>query len=106
MVFETKNERINLRKEKRIPLQITLQLKGETSLGFHIEVSVKSINVSKSGICFQSETDLPLRQGDIFEGTLTCARFKTPVRIEIKWKSGRYYGGFLGDSTEKWFVSF
>jgi hypothetical protein len=106
MVTDPSNDRVNLRKEKRIPLQITLQLKGETSLGFPLDVSVKTVNVSKSGICFQAETDLPLRAGDVFEGTMTCTRFKTPIRIEIKWKSGRHYGGFLGDSTEKWFVSF
>ncbi|MBN2433320.1 MAG: PilZ domain-containing protein [Acidobacteria bacterium] len=106
MVSDPASDRINLRKEKRIPLQVQLQLKGSTSLGFTMDVAVFTVNVSKSGICFRTETDLPLRPGDTFEGTLTCSRFATPVYLEIKWQSGKRYGGYLGDSTEKWFVSF
>jgi|GEM_PF-1032980 len=106
MVSDYANDRINLRKEKRIPLQIQLQLKGTTSLGFAVDATVTSVNVSKSGLCFRTETDLPLRMGDSFEGTLTCPRFTTPIRLEIKWQSGNRYGAFLGDSAEKWFVSF
>jgi len=96
----------NRRKEKRVPLQVQLILEGVTNDGVALRTPVMTLNVSKSGVCFQTEDVLPIKTGDIIQGTLVNDNFKTSFKMRIVWKYGNRLGGFIGDSRERWFVPF
>ena len=100
------NEKLNLRKEKRLPLVITLRVSGKSNRGLDVEGNVRTVNVSKSGICFQSETALPIQAGDSLTGTFFGLNFKTSFKMDVKWHHGNKYGGYIGNSVEKWFIAF
>ncbi|HQF88608.1 MAG TPA: PilZ domain-containing protein [Acidobacteriota bacterium] len=92
----------NLRKEKRVPIRLKLHLRAEDSRGRAISANITTVNVSKSGICFQSELPLPLQAGDSLKGELESPQFKTDFHLRVMWINGTLLGGRLESAPANW----
>lgn len=92
----------NLRKEKRVPIRLKLQLRAEDGRGRAISANITTVNVSKSGICFQSELPLPLQAGDSLQGRLESPQFKTDIHLRVMWINGNLLGGHLETTPANW----
>ncbi len=94
----------NLRQEKRIPIRLKLRLLAQDSHGRDISANITTVNVSKSGICFQSELPLLLQAGDSLQGRLESPQFKTDIHLRVMWTNGTLIGGRLEATPVNWLV--
>ncbi len=92
----------NLRKEKRVPIRLKLHLQAEDGHGRAISANIITVNVSRSGICFQSELPLPLQVGDSLRGRLESQQFKTDIHLRVMWINGNLLGGHLESTPASW----
>lgn len=94
----------NLRKEKRIPIRITLKFSGRTDKGFTLNSEIVSENISKSGICFRTKSPMAVNPGDIITGILEHPQFKTDWEFIVIWKQGNLMGCKLQKIPDHWFI--
>jgi hypothetical protein len=94
----------NLRKEKRVPIRLKLQLNVQDSLGHAISARITTVNVSRGGICFQSEFPLPLHPGEVIRGKLESPQFKTDIHLKVAWANGCLVGASLETTPGHWLV--
>jgi hypothetical protein len=45
-------------REKRVPLQLRVEVKGQDTIGANFEEATRTLNISGGGICFESEQKL------------------------------------------------
>lgn len=98
------DSRPNLRKEKRIPIRLTMRLLGTTDKGVELDLEIVTENVSREGLCFRFRQEIAVQPGDRIIGSLKSPQVQTEFALEVRWRKGDMLGGRLEYLPQKWLV--
>ncbi len=96
--------RPDLRREKRVPVGLSMHLKGVDGQDLPVDFQIVTENISRSGLCFRTLGEAVVNPGDRIYGTLENRQVRTRVAMEVKWKADDRIGAQLHLYSDPWLI--